>query len=219
MKKRITSIALVIVMAASIFAGYGIVNPNQSKANAAVYDNVNKELTHSISYSNFKSKKQNGKWRTYIKTVYSWKWNKKSGPNCAWTDTVACTTSTSFIVNGEANAICYINYKNIATGKTKTKVKKCSVKDGGRRVYCKFPIRMNGSSQLNNGDLWRAVSGRIEVGWVKDKTTNTVGLTGNYGHAKSTVTPSVSFGSSGSISFTPKSKVQYKSSAYKVAKK
>ena len=163
-------------------------------------------VTYTITYD--KMYQKNGE--TFLRTKMTWNWSK--APLNILTDIPAMTTSETFTKDSASAKVQYYWYGN---KKNKSSSSKPSVKpkNAGQGVYIKVTMGKNFDvSEHSYKEI--ALSGSITTSWSVSKKLKQVGIASNYGHSIIVCTPSVSFGSSASISFTPSIKCKSGDEAY-----
>lgn len=168
------------------------------------------KVTYTISYS--KMYQKNGE--TFLKTKMTWDWS--SAPIALHTDIPAMTTSENFTKDSATAKVQYYLYGN-KNNKSSTASPTVKTKDSGTGVFIKVAMGKN----WNKSDhVYKevALSGSITTSWSLGKKVKSVGISSNYGHSVISVSPSVSFGTGISISFSPAKSCKSGDEAYEKAK-
>ena len=163
-------------------------------------------ITYTINYD--KMYQKNGE--TFLRTKMTWDWSK--APICLLTDIPAMTTSETFTKDSATAKVQYYAYGN-KNKKTSTSSPKVKTANAGQGVYIKLSMGKNFDvSEHSYKEI--PLSGSITTSWSVSKKLKQVGIASNYGHTILSCTPSVSFGRSAAIGFTPEKRCKYGDEAY-----
>ena len=143
--------------------------------------------------------------RTNLTFYMTWEWT--SAPTARFTDIVALTTNDNkFIAKSQVTTV---TYKYITAGTVaKTETPTTYTYGSKTATYSRFAMEKG----YNAAKVY-AASGRISTYFQAKGKYELVAFSGNYGHAKVSVTPSVSIGTGLAIGFTPETKVDFGSEA------
>lgn len=153
------------------------------------------DVTYTISYSEMYKSGGN----TYLTTKMTWDWSKE--PSYLGTDIVAMTTSENFTKDSSYVKVNYYAYGNKNSTKT-SEFGTVKTENAGQGALYKITMGKEWDT-INKHYKKVALSGEMEVEWSASGSFSQVGIASSYGHSVLTTSPSVSFGTGCSISFTP----------------